>query len=322
MKLEFGRCPKCQSIIELNSNKIFICPYCEEKITKEDAKNNLDSELNDRIIASQITETINKAKKEQEKGNFLEASKLYHEVISINPYNIESYIGLIITKTDNFTKKPIIKNCALETINIKELEKIIEILSKLSKEDAKNNLDSELNDKIIASQITETINKAKKEQEKGNYLEASKLYHEVISINPYNIESYIGLIITKTDNFTKKPIIKNCTLETVNIKELEKIIEILSKLSKDEYSNFINQTKLYIDNYRKMVEEVEDNTLYIQLKMLNEDNNKEKEIKNPYVKKILYILCLIISIIIFVIEPIYGFVFLIISSITIGLLKK
>lgn len=223
MKLEFGRCPKCQSIIELNSNKIFICPYCEEKITKEDAKNNLDSELNDRIIASQITETINKAKKEQEKGNFLEASKLYHEVISINPYNIESYIGLIITKTDNFTKKPIIKNC---------------------------------------------------------------------------------------------------TLETVNIKELEKIIEILSKLSKDEYSNFINQTKLYIDNYRKMVEEVEDNTLYIQLKMLNEDNNKEKEIKNPYVKKILYILCLIISIIIFVIEPIYGFVFLIISSITIGLLKK
>lgn len=223
MKLEFGRCPKCQSIIELNSNKIFICPYCEEKITKEDAKNNLDSELND---------------------------------------------------------------------------------------------------KIIASQITETVNKAKKEQEKGNYLEASKLYHEVISINPYNIESYIGLIITKTDNFTKKPIIKNCTLETVNIKELEKIIEILSKLSKDEYSNFINQTKLYIDNYRKMVEEVEDNTLYIQLKMLNEDNNKEKEIKNPYVKKILYILCLIISIIIFVIEPIYGFVFLIISSITIGLLKK
>ena len=223
MKLEFGRCPKCQSIIELNSNKIFICPYCEEKITKEDAKNNLDSELNDRIIASQITETINKAKKEQEKGNFLEASKLYHEVISINPYNIESYIGLIITKTDNFTKKPIIKNC---------------------------------------------------------------------------------------------------TLETVNIKELEKIIEILSKLSKNEYSDFINQTKLYIDNYRKMVEEVEDNTLYIQLKMLNEDNNKEKEIKNPYVKKILYILCLIISIIIFVIEPIYGFVFLIISSITIGLLKK
>lgn len=223
MKLEFGRCPKCQSIIELNSNKIFICPYCEEKITKEDAKNNLDSELNDRIIASQITETINKAKKEQEKGN---------------------------------------------------------------------------------------------------YLEASKLYHEVISINPYNIESYIGLIITKTDNFTKKPIIINCTLETVNIKELEKIIEILSKLSKDEYSNFINQTKLYIDNYRKMVEEVEDNTLYIQLKMLNEDNNKEKEIKNPYVKKILYILCLIISIIIFVIEPIYGFIFLIISSITIGLLKK
>lgn len=223
MKLEFGRCPKCQSIIELNSNKIFICPYCEEKITKEDAKDNLDSELNDRIIASQITETINKAKKEQEKGN---------------------------------------------------------------------------------------------------YIEASKLYHEVISINPYNIESYIGLIIIKTDNFTKKPIIKNCTLETVNIKELEKIIEILSKLSKDEYSNFINQTKLYIDNYRKMVEEVEDNTLYIQLKMLNEDNNKEKEIKNPYVKKILYILCLIISIIIFVIEPIYGFVFLIISSITIGLLKK
>lgn len=223
MKLEFGRCPKCQSIIELNSNKIFICPYCEEKITKEDAKNNLDSELNDRIIASQITETINKAKKDQEKGNFLEASKLYHEVISINPYNIESYIGLIITKTDNFTKKPIIKNC---------------------------------------------------------------------------------------------------TLETVNIKELEKIIEILSKLSKDEYSDFINQTKLYIDNYRKMVEEVEDNTLYIQLKMLNEDNNKEKEIKNPYVKKILYILCLIISIIIFVIEPIYGFIFLIISSITIGLLKK
>lgn len=223
MKLEFGRCPKCQSIIELNSNKIFICPYCEEKITKEDAKNNLDSELNDRIIASQITETINKAKKEQEKGNFLEASKLYHEVISINPYNIESYIGLIITKTDNFTKKPIIKNC---------------------------------------------------------------------------------------------------TLETVNIKELEKIIEILSKLSKNEYSDFINQTKLYIDKYRKMVEEVEDNTLYIQLKMLNEDNNKEKEIKNPYVKKILYILCLIISIIIFVIEPIYGFVFLIISSITIGLLKK
>lgn len=223
MKLEFGRCPKCQSIIELNSNKIFICPYCEEKITKEDAKNNLDSELNDRIIASQIAETVNKAKKEQEKGN---------------------------------------------------------------------------------------------------YLEASKLYHEVISINPYNIESYIGLIITKTDNFTKKPIIKNCTLETVNIKELEKIIEILSKLSKNEYSDFINQTKLYIDNYRKMVEEVEDNTLYIQLKMLNEDNNKEKEIKNPYVKKILYILCLIISIIIFVIEPIYGFVFLIISSITIGLLKK
>lgn len=223
MKLEFGRCPKCQSIIELNSNKIFICPYCEEKITKEDAKNNLDSELNDKIIASQITETVNKAKKEQEKGNFLEASKLYHEVISINPYNIESYIGLIITKTDNFTKKPIIKNC---------------------------------------------------------------------------------------------------TLETVNIKELEKIIEILSKLSKNEYSDFINQTKLYIDNYRKMVEEVEDNTLYIQLKMLNEDNNKEKEIKNPYVKKILYILCLIISIIIFVIEPIYGFVFLIISSITIGLLKK
>lgn len=223
MKLEFGRCPKCQSIIELNSNKIFICPYCEEKITKEDAKNNLDSELNDRIIASQIAETINKAKKEQEKGN---------------------------------------------------------------------------------------------------YLEASKLYHEVISINPYNIESYVGLIITKTDNFTKKPIIKNCTLETVNIKELEKIIEILSKLSKNEYSNFINQTKLYIDNYRKMVEEVEDNTLYIQLKMLNEDNNKEKEIKNPYVKKILYILCLIISIIIFVIEPIYGFIFLIISSITIGLLKK
>ena len=223
MKLEFGRCPKCQSIIELNSNKIFICPYCEEKITKEDAKNNLDSELNDRIIASQITETINKAKKEQEKGNFLEASKLYHEVISINPYNIESYIGLIITKTDNFTKKPIIKNC---------------------------------------------------------------------------------------------------TLETVNIKELEKIIEILSKLSKNEYSDFINQTKLYIDNYRKMVEEVEDNTLYIQLKMLNENNNKEKEIKNPYVKKILYILCLIISIIIFVIEPIYGFIFLIISSITIGLLKK
>ena len=223
MKLEFGRCPKCQSIIELNSNKIFICPYCEEKITKEDAKNNLDSELND---------------------------------------------------------------------------------------------------KIIASQIAETVNKAKKEQEKGNYLEASKLYHEVISINPYNIESYIGLIITKTDNFTKKPIIKNCTLETVNIKELEKIIEILSKLSKDEYSDFINQTKLYIENYRKMVEEVEDNTLYIQLKMLNEDNNKEKEIKNPYVKKILYILCLIISIIIFVIEPIYGFIFLIISSITIGLLKK
>lgn len=223
MKLEFGRCPKCQSIIELNSNKIFICPYCEEKITKEDAKNNLDSELNDRIITSQIVETINKAKKEQEKGN---------------------------------------------------------------------------------------------------YLEASKLYHEVISINPYNIESYIGLIITKTDNFTKKPIIKNCTLETVNIKELEKIIEILSKLSKNEYSDFINQTKLYIDNYRKMVEEVEDNTLYIQLKMLNEDNNKEKEIKNPYVKKILYILCLIISIIIFVIEPIYGFIFLIISSITIGLLKK
>ena len=223
MKLEFGRCPKCQSIIELNSNKIFICPYCEEKITKEDAKNNLDSELNDRIIASQIAETINKAKKEQEKGN---------------------------------------------------------------------------------------------------YLEASKLYHEVISINPYNIESYIGLIITKTDNFTKKPIIKNCTLETVNIKELEKIIEILSKLSKDEYSDFINHTKLYIDKYRKMVEEVEDNTLYIQLKMLNEDNNKEKEIKNPYVKKILYILCLIISIIIFVIEPIYGFIFLIISSITIGLLKK
>ena len=223
MKLEFGRCPKCQSIIELNSNKIFICPYCEEKITKEDAKNNLDSELNDRIIASQITETVNKAKKEQEKGKFLEASKLYHEVISINPYNIESYIGLIITKTDNFTKKPIIKNC---------------------------------------------------------------------------------------------------TLETVNIKELEKIIEILSKLSKNEYSDFINQTKLYIDNYRKMVEEVEDNTLYIQLKILNEDNNKEKEIKNPYVKKILYILCLIISIIIFVIEPIYGFVFLIISSITIGLLKK
>ena len=223
MKLEFGRCPKCQSIIELNSNKIFICPYCEEKITKEDAKNNLDSELNDRIIASQIAETVNKAKKEQEKGN---------------------------------------------------------------------------------------------------YLEASKLYHEVISINPYNIESYVGLIITKTDNFTKKPIIKNCTLETVNIKELEKIIEILSKLSKNEYSDFINQTKLYIDNYRKMVEEVEDNTLYIQLKMLNENNNKEKEIKNPYVKKILYILCLIISIIIFVIEPIYGFIFLIISSITIGLLKK
>lgn len=223
MKLEFGRCPKCQSIIELNSNKIFICPYCEEKITKEDAKNNLDSELNDRIIASQIAETVNKAKKEQEKGN---------------------------------------------------------------------------------------------------YLEASKLYHEVISINPYNIESYVGLIITKTDNFTKKPIIKNCTLETVNIKELEKIIEILSKLSKNEYSDFINQTKLYIDNYRKMVEEVEDNTLYIQLKMLNEDSNKEKEIKNPYVKKILYILCLIISIIIFVIEPIYGFIFLIISSITIGLLKK
>ena len=223
MKLEFGRCPKCQSIIELNSNKIFICPYCEEKITKEDAKNNLDSELNDRIIASQITETVNKAKKEQEKGN---------------------------------------------------------------------------------------------------YLEASKLYHEVISINPYNIESYIGLIITKTDNFTKKPIIKNCTLETVNIKELEKIIEILSKLSKNEYSDFINQTNLYLDNYRKMVEEVEDNTLYIQLKILNEDNNKEKEIKNPYVKKILYILCLIISIIIFVIEPIYGFIFLIISSITIGLLKK
>lgn len=222
MKLEFGRCPKCQSIIELNNNKIFICPYCEEKITKEEAKNNLDSELNDKII-------INK--------------------------------------------------------------------------------------------LAETVNQAKKQQEDGNYLEASKLYHEVISINPYNIESYIGLIITKTDNFTKKPIIKNCTLETVNIKELEKIIEILSKLGKDEYSDFINQTKLYINNYRKMVEEIEDNTLYIQLKMLNEDN-KEKEIKNPYVKKTLYIICLIISIIIFVIEPIYGFIFLIISSIAIGLLKK
>lgn len=222
MKLEFGRCPKCQSIIELNNNKIFICPFCEEKITKEETKNNLDSELNDKII-------INK--------------------------------------------------------------------------------------------LAETVNQAKKQQEDGNYLEASKLYHEVISINPYNIESYSGLIITKTNNFTKKPIINNCTLETVNIKELKKIIEILSKLSKDEYSDFINQTMIYIDNYQKMVEEIEDNTLYIQLKMLNEDN-KEKEIKNPYVKKILYIICLIISIIIFVIEPIYGFIFLIISSIAIGLLKK
>ena len=222
MKLEFGRCPKCQSIIELNNNKIFICPFCEEKITKEEAKNNLDSELNDKII-------INK--------------------------------------------------------------------------------------------LAETVNQAKKQQEDGNYLEASKLYHEVISINPYNIESYSGLIITKTNNFTKKPIINNCTLETVNIKELKKIIEILSKLSKDEYSDFINQTMIYIDNYQKMVEEIEDNTLYIQLKMLNEDN-KEKEIKNPYVKKILYIICLIISIIIFVIEPICGFIFLIISSIAIGLLKK
>ena len=222
MKLEFGRCPRCQSIIELSNNKIFICPYCEEKITKEEAKNNLDSELNDKII-------INK--------------------------------------------------------------------------------------------LAETVNQAKKQQEDGNYSEASKLYHEVISINPYNIESYSGLIITKTNNFTKKPIINNCTLETVNIKELEKIIEILSKLSKDEYSDFINQTMIYIDNYQKMVEEIEDNTLYIQLKMLNEDN-KEKEIKNPYVKKILYIICLIISIIIFAIEPIYGFIFLIISSIAIGLLKK
>ena len=222
MKLEFGRCPKCQCIIELNNKQVFICPYCEEKITKEEAKNNLDSELNDKII-------INK--------------------------------------------------------------------------------------------LAETVNQAKKQQEDGNYSEASKLYHEVISINPYNIESYSGLIITKTNNFTKKPIINNCTLETVNIKELEKIIEILSKLSKDEYSDFINQTMIYIDNYQKMVEEIEDNTLYIQLKMLNEDN-KEKEIKNPYVKKILYIICLIISIIIFAIEPIYGFIFLIISSIAIGLLKK
>ena len=222
MKLEFGRCPKCQYIIELDNNKIFICPYCEEKIAKENAKNNLDSELNN---------------------------------------------------------------------------------------------------KIINSKISETVNKAKKEQESGNYQEASKLYHEVISINPYNVESYIGLIISKTDNFTKKPIIKNCTLETINIKELKKIIEILTKLSKEEYSNLINQAKLYIDNYQQMVEEVEDNTLYIQLKMLNDDS-KEKVIKNPYVKKILYIICLIISIIIFVIEPIYGFIFLIISSVTIGLLKN
>ena len=222
MKLEFGRCPKCQCIIELNNKQVFICPYCEEKITKEDAKSKLDSELND---------------------------------------------------------------------------------------------------KIIISKLEETINKAKKELEKNNYIETSKLYHEVISINPYSTESYIGLIISKTDNFTKKPIINNCSLETINIKELQKIIELLTKLDKSKYSDFINKTKLYIDNYQIMVEEIEDSTLYIQLKMLNEDN-KEKEIKNPYIKKILYIICLIISIIIFVIEPIYGFIFLIISSIAIGLLKK
>lgn len=222
MKLEFGRCPKCHSIIELNNNKVFICQYCEEKITKEKAKNNLDTEIND---------------------------------------------------------------------------------------------------KLIISKIEETIIKAKKELEKRNYSESGKLYQEIISINPYNTEAYIGLIIAKTDNYTKKPIINNCTLETINIKELKKIIEILTKLNENEYHDFIEQTKLYIDKYQKIVEEIEDNTLYIQLKMLNEEN-KEKEIKNPYIKKILYIICLIISVIIFIIEPLYGFMFLIISSITIGLLKN
>ena len=225
MKLDFGRCPECKYIIELdNNNEIFICPYCEKKITKKSSKDILASELNNKIIINKIEETITKAQKELDSNNYANADKLYHEIIAINPYNTQSYIGLIVAKTHNFTKKPVIV--------------------------------------------------------KGN-------------------------------------------LETINIKEIEKIIDILTRLNSDnKYTDFINKTILYIKNYKKMVEDIEDSTLYIQLKMINSGSNKSSKINKKYLKKVLYVISVIISIILFIIEPLYGFIFLISSSVIIGLLKS
>ena len=71
-----------------------------------------------------------------------------------------------------------------------------------------------------------------------------------------------------------------------------------------------------------MVEDIEDSTLYIQLKMINSGSNKSSKINKKYLKKVLYIISVIISIILFIIEPLYGFIFLISSSVIIGLLKS
>lgn len=104
MKLIVAKCPSCGAKLDvLENQKTIICEYCKQTILLEN-ESLANSELKVSIEGLKTDkELITSANQLLEMGEFLKSKKLFLEFAEKNPNDYHGWLGLLISRTRNFT---------------------------------------------------------------------------------------------------------------------------------------------------------------------------------------------------------------------------
>ena len=136
MPIVQAKCEGCGGILEVDSSlKAAICKYCGSAYVVQDAINNYNSVTNVEYLHANVVNVIDdsssKARLEAadtylKLGKYDDAYKEYNTVSKLTPQDYRSWWGMVVAKTDKFTRRI---RSESELSDCREIAKSIELLS-------------------------------------------------------------------------------------------------------------------------------------------------------------------------------------------------
>lgn len=252
MKIIEMTCPKCKANLEIDSSSTeFTCKFCRTNLLLNDETIKIEHIVQDQNVLEKIKVAKTYLKDFEDYQKAYEKFKIISEE---HPYEPESWWGLILCKTRNFSKISFSKDegfsVDLSTCN-DYFYKYLRIEKNLARKENNAKKYTQYisdNKKYIKAKITEILNLE-------DYYEAYNILKRLSKINKAEPEIWWGLILCITEKLSNKSLDYKGE-STVDIELCDEYFDKYLKLEDDEEQKEI-KTIMYF-KYKKELEDFEE----------------------------------------------------------------